>query len=386
MNLVSPRCKHFCSCGGCTAQDIPYEEQLQRKEAFVRSLFPNESEATFFPIMSSVDVWEYRNKMEFTFSQTSKGEQYLGLILKSSRGLVFNLEECFLTDAWFADTLASVRTWWRESGLHAYWHGKDKGSLRTLTLRRGITSGDRMAILTVSGNPDYALKQHHLDSFKKAIGEGVSIVLRIHQCIKGSPTQFYEMILQGPDHIREHIHGLEFHISPSAFFQPNTKTAAKLYERALELAAIDNDAVVYDLYCGIGIFGMCAARYAKKVIGIELNRDAAYDAKVNSDRLQLANFTIYAGDVGKVLQEKGSELPRPDVVIVDPPRPGLDPKAIEQLVALKPKKILYVSCNPVTQAANLTKLEEHGYVIQYIQPVDQFPHTPHVENIVVCSC
>ena len=404
-NRVEPLCKHFASCGGCSFQHIAYADQLKMKEAHVRTLFGaagqevEEKNVPFYPILPSESTWKYRNKMEYSFSQNAKGEKFLGLIMSQTRGWVFNLEECHLVDPWFADVCREVRAWWDTVPLEAYWHGTNKGALRTLTLRHGITSGDRMLILTVSGNPDYAIKKHDLDSFVALIQKvakleppaHLSIVLRIQQIAKGSPTQFYEMILSGPDFIREYVatgvgdKSLEFQISPQAFFQPNTRTASKLYAKALELAGITAESVVYDLYCGIGVFGMIATHTAKEVIGIELSPESAYDAKTNSERLELKNFKIYEGDVGKVLQEKKDELPHPDVVIVDPPRAGLDKAAISQVIGLAPKTIVYVSCNPATQVENIKVFQESGYKIKAIQPVDQFPHTPHVENIVICE-
>jgi 23S rRNA (uracil1939-C5)-methyltransferase len=399
------RCSHFGMCGGCSFQHMAYDKQLSIKEEKIKKLFsdPLFQTGRLYPIIGSPKSWNYRNKMEYSFSQNAKGDRYLGLMIANTRGYVFNLNECHLVDSWFAKTCQAARAWWEENGLLAYAHGKDSGSLRTLTLRQGASSGDRMVILTVSGNPEYALKQHDLDSFVRAMQEvaaplapaHLSLVLRIQQIAKGSPTQFYEMILSGPDYIREYVKAatqdgteqtLEFQISPQAFFQPNTTTANILYRRALELAAIHSQSVVYDLYCGIGVFGMCASLLAKKVVAIELSPESAYDAKTNSARLGLDRFTIYKGDVGKVLEEKKEELLPPDVVILDPPRAGLDERAIEEVLRLKPACIVYVSCNPATQSQNVRAFIEKGYTLESLQPVDQFPHTPHVENIVVLRC
>ncbi len=395
---VEPRCKHFASCGGCSFQHIAYQDQLTMKEKSVHDLFlPLKQESTvFYPILASQSAWNYRNKMEYSFSQNARGEKFLGLILSGTRGWVFNLEECHLVDSWFATTVKEVSAWWEQSAITAYFHGADRGTLRTLTLRHGITSGDRMVILTVSGNPEFAIKKQELDSFVSLIQKvatpelpaHLSIVLRVQQIAKGQPTQFYEMILSGPDYIRETVsvgsEQHEFRISPKAFFQPNTRTANNLYAKAIELADITAQSVVYDLYAGIGVFGMSLAHKAKEVVAIELAPDSAYDAKTNSQRLNLKNFTIYEGDVGKVLQEKQDELAKPDIVIVDPPRPGLDAKALLQIIALNPQTIVYVSCNPKTQVENIKVLLDAGYSLKAVQPVDQFPHTPHVENIAIC--
>lgn len=381
---VEPKCPHFGSCGGCSLQHMNYQAQLAWKQNKIEKLFDGH---TVHPIIASPREYGYRNKLEMSFSETRKGDSYLGLILSRTKGYVFNLKECHLAAPWFQEVVQAVRAWWLSSDLKAYAHGKDTGSLRTLALRHGVTFDDRMVILTVSGNPEFALKKEQLDGLVKAVHQvcNATVVLRIQQILKGQPTQFYEMVLAGKDYLRETIQGLEFHISPSAFFQPNSFTAELLYKRAIELAGITKDSVVYDLYCGGGSFGMCAALTAKQVYGVELNRDAAYDAKCNAERLGLTNYTILTGDVGAILKEKSAELPTPDVVIVDPPRAGLEPKACQEVLRLRAKTLLYVSCKPETQRKNMDEIAAAGYTIQHIQPVDQFPHTPHVENIVVCT-
>lgn len=404
---IQPRCVHFGVCGGCRLQQITHDKQLQFKENFVRSLFTKllTEQSQFMPILPAIDPWQYRNKMEYTFSSDSSGKKYLGLIMDSSRGQVFNLTECHLTRHWFVDGLKSVRQWWQESGLDAYHMHHDKGSLRTLIMRKGERTGDRMVVLTVSGNPDFALKKSQLESFVAFVRAAIepinptsylSIFLRIQQIGKGMATNMYEMLLYGPDHIRESLQiqvdpkepprELAFHISPSAFFQPNSLQAERLYAQALRLAEIPKDAVVYDLYCGTGTLGLCIAPHVKQVIGVELSPESALDARQNAQRNNCSNMTIFTGAVHHVLgQISNQNLPLPDVVMVDPPRPGLDKEVIDQIVAMNPKKILYISCNPVTQAENIADFTQQGYRIVAMQPVDQFPQTYHVENIAVLA-
>lgn len=388
---VLPRCAHFGSCGGCVWQHMDYQEQLRTKEARLRALFGNE--APILPIMGCSDPWQYRNKMEFSFSQDSKGNKYLGLILQGSKGRVFCLEECHLMNPWVAQTVKAISDWWLASGLLAYYLPKNLGSLRNLTVREAHSSGDRVIILTVSGNPDFALKRPELDSFVAACmsvaapheGATVSIILRIQQTIKGSQTQFFEMVLSGPAYFRERVKGLtqdfEFHLSPGSFFQPNYLLANTLYQKVLEMAELTSEKVLFDLYAGIGIFGMLASTLVKEAIAIELSADSAYDARVNGERLKLANFRIIQGDVAKVLAEEG--LPKADVAIVDPPRGGLTKAAIGNILKLSPKLLVYVSCNPTTQALDVKELMQAGMKLKSLQPIDQFPHTIHMENIAV---
>jgi len=380
---IQPQCPHFSECGGCVWQHISYDHQLKIKEEKVRSLFTPLCSIPISPIINSPSVWHYRNKMEFSFSQDKSGNTFLGLHYRRSR--VTNIHHCPITPPWMAETLNTVRTWWQTTNLTAYHPRSDSGTLLSLTLREGYTSKDKMIILTVSGNPNFAPSKHDLDCLVQCLTQNqgpLSIVLRIRQIAKGRPTQFYEMILHDPDFIREKldiaIGSLEFHISPQSFFQPNTQTAMTVYSAALQMANLSPDATVLDLYCGIGIFGMFAALKAKKSIGIELNRDAAYDATTNAKRLGLGNFSILCGDVGEMIANKKL---KPSTIIVDPPRAGLQ-KAIDQINALPASTLVYVSCNPISQAQDTAKLLASDWRVNVIQPIDQFPHTPHVENII----
>lgn len=399
-----PKCQHFGHCGGCRWQHIPYEEQLKQKEGWIQRYFTPfiQTNTDVYPIIPCDPPWQYRNKMELSFSNDKAGNRYLGLILYGTRGRVFQMEECHLTNPWVADAVKVISRWWEESGLEAYHMGRDTGALRTLTLREGQRSGDRMVMLTVSGNPAYALNQKQIKGFVEVLRQKVepllpeqklSIFLRIQQIAKGKPTQFYEMQLYGPDHIRETLYietvlgesiPLHFQISPSAFFQPNTRQAEKLYSRAIQLTKTPIDSVVYDLYCGTGTLGICMAKKAKKVIGIELSPESALDARENAKRNQLSHVTIHTGDVGRLLPNLLNDSEnQPSVVLVDPPRAGLDPRALENLLHLRPPQLTYISCNPITQAANLEILTKAGYQLRALQPVDQFPQTVHVENIAV---
>lgn len=376
--LLQMFCPHVHECGGCRFQQTDYSLQLEQKQAVVAEAFKPHP---VNPIIPCLDPWRYRNKMEFSFSQNKAGDRFLGLILKGSRGKVFNLNECLIASPWFAKTVASIREWWTKIDLRAYHFHKGEGSLRTLILREGKRTGDKMAMLTVSGDPRYALKRAEIDAFIAAIGDpSISLFLRIQQCIKGSPTQFYEMHLQGPAHIREELviggRRLSFLVSPTSFFQPNTLQAEVLYATALSL--IEPQGHVFDLYAGTATIGMIMAQKAEKVTAVELNPHAVFDAKANAELNSISNLEIICGDVGKVLNDINT---KPDLVVVDPPRAGLDAAALQHLERLQPRQVLYVSCNPATQAVNIAALPD--YRIVHIQPVDQFPHTPHIENIVL---
>lgn len=399
-----PRCTHFGSCGGCIWQHMPYARQLKIKDEQIRKLFCNsDKEAVYHPIIPCSPPWQYRNKMEFSFSQNKMGTRFLGLLLAGGKGKVFNNSECHLANSWFVTAAEIVKKWWESTDLEAYHHSQDRGSLRNLTLREGLRTGDRMVTLLVSGNPDYALKQSHLQSFLHSVrtnlqpaGEGrLSVFVRIQQIAKGHPTQYYEMHLAGPDHICEELfiensagesQSFRFTISPTSFFQPNTAQAEKLYSRAIQMAAKAPLGEVYDLYCGTATLGVLLAPHARSVLGVEICKEAILDARANIQNNHLSNIEVVAGDVGAVLaaRKEGGRSTSPELLLLDPPRVGLDEQAMQQVLHLAAEKILYISCNPRTQAANIERLcNEGGYVLSELQPVDQFPHTIHVENIAL---
>jgi 23S rRNA (uracil1939-C5)-methyltransferase len=396
---VQPRCPHVPHCGGCTWQQMDYSFQLEEKERRVKAAFAELIDAhtpECNPIIPCDEPWGYRNKMEFSFSQNRAGERFLGLVLAGSKGHVLNLKECHLVSDWFMPLLKHVRVWWEESGLAAYGMN-DTGTLRTLIVREGKRSGDKLVMLTVSGNPAFPLSKIELTRFIDAVKASVrqeewarlSIFLRVQQILKGSPTQFFEMHLHGPDHLLEKMQignappkELVFKISPTSFFQPNTFQAEKLYSEALKMVSFPKKHVL-DLYAGTATLGIAMAIQAEKVTAIEINPHACFDAESNKELNHLSNLEILCGDVGKKLEEirKRPDFVPPDLIVVDPPRTGLDSVALDQLKSLRPKEILYVSCNYETQAANVQEICKAGYRLAKMQPLDQFPHTPHIENI-----
>ena len=391
---VPQRCAHFGACGGCRWQHIPYQKQLAIKEQWLlRHFQPILEETKISPIVPCEPPWQYRNKMEFSFSQDAKGEQYLGLMLQGRQQKVVTLQECHLTKPWFIETLQAVRTWWKDTGLDAYRPYSDSGSLRTLTLREGIRTGDKLAMLTVSGNPEYPLTREALDSLVRTLGTQMSLFLRVQQSLKGRPTQFFEMHLAGPDHITEQLQVrlrpyeaptlINCHISPSAFFQPNTLQAEKLYSLALQMVPLTEESIVCDLFCGTGTLGLAAARRVKEVIGVELSPESALDARENAKRNNIDNIEIITGDAAQVLSnlKATGRITQVNLVMVDPPRSGLSPQMIEALLSVGAADLLYISCHPKTQARDLAIILKAGYRLVAMQPVDQFPQTIHIENI-----
>lgn len=366
-------------CGGCQQQDVPYSEQLSKKQTHIETLFNHPAR----PIIPCDPPWHYRNKMEFSFSQNKAGDRFCGLIMKASRGKVFNLKECLIAPSWFATTLKQVYDWWLGTPLEAFHLHRGTGSLRTVTLRAAQNTDEKMVMLTVSSNPSYPVSKTFLKSFQEAVGDEASIFLQVHQAIKGQPTQFYEILLQGEPHFHEEleINGrrLRFALSPTSFFQPNTAQAQKIYTQALSLAGVRSEDHVLDLYAGISTLGLIFAPYAAKVTSVEINPHAVFDAKLNAQLNQISNLTPLCGDAAALL----GSLSKVDIALVDPPRSGLHPQAVAQLEKLTPRTIVYISCNPLTQAADIAKLT--SYRLAELQPIDQFPHTAHVENIALLT-
>lgn len=398
---VQPHCVHVPQCGGCTWQQMDYQAQLKEKEQRIQKIFAEMIQihrTECKPIIACDEPWGYRNKMEFSFSQNRAGQRFLGLMIAGSKGHVMNLKECHLISPWVIPLLNQIRSWWEQSGLLAY-RMDNTGTLRTVIIREGKRTGDKLIMLTVSGNPVYSISKSNLNGFIEAVKAStpkqqwprLSIFLRIQQICKNAPTQFFEMHLHGPDHLLEKMHlfldkpiELTFKISPTSFFQPNSFQAEKLYTEALNMLTFPKKHIL-DLYAGTATLGIAMAAYAEKVTAIELNPHACFDAESNKALNQLNHLEILCGDVSHQLQQlqARSDFVPPDLVVIDPPRTGLDAKALDHLNALQPKEILYISCNPETQASNIQMISKMGYRLARMQAVDQFPHTPHIENIAL---
>jgi len=367
---IEPRCLDANSCGGCAWQHITMEAQLREKQQRIETLFPDQFVQ---PITPCEKPFHYRNKMEFTFSQNKEGEKFLGLIKTGSRHVI-NLNECHLISPWMNEMLNTVRTWWQNTSLEAYRPMRDEGTLQVLTLREGIRTGEGMVNLQVSANSHYSMSHSLIESFKNLTGPA-STYLTLRKIAKGTPTQLFEMHLSGPESLREELHidrPYKFNISPQSFFQPNTLGTEVLYKTLINLANFKKTDRVLDLYCGIGSIGLCLASQVEKVIGVELNKGSVLDGRENLALNNIKNMELFHSDAEAYRLD-----PNIDVTIIDPPRAGLG-----TLTPTSPK-VVYISCNPATQATDIERLQTHGYQIKAIQPVDQFPHTPHIENIII---
>jgi 23S rRNA (uracil1939-C5)-methyltransferase len=400
---IEPLCQHFGSCGGCAFQFISYADQLKIKEQHARDSITRLGgfdEAIVKPIIGCEEPWYYRNKMEFSFSRELKpggqGRLTLGLHERRRHHDVTELTRCLLMNSYVGPLVSEVRDFCRAKD--------EQGQLKelkllSLTIREGKNSGEVMVNLSAeNGQPEFLQEftiflRNAFDKYAqvpvlKAPAKPIhltSVYFTQTINIKGKPKKIIEQPLWGKEYINESLKiadgmELKFRISPRSFFQPNTRQAEKLYGLVMEAAAPKKHETVFDLFCGAGTIGCFCALKAGKVFGIELNESAIRDARDNAADNNIKNIEFIAGEVGKVTPTIGF---KPDTVIVDPPRGGLDGQAFEQVTGLEPARIVYVSCNPSTLARDLALLQKTGYTLLSVQPVDMFPQTYHIECVAV---
>lgn len=395
---IEPVCQHFGLCGGCKWQIMPYEKQLYYKQKQVYDNFKHLGKFEFpeiQPIIGSEKQYFYRNKLEFTFSnlrwlddedrrRQEAGEKIvpegLGFHIPGKFDKVLDIQKCHLQ----ADPANAIRLAIKEYALQHqipfYNVRLHEGVLRNLIIRNSST-GELMVIviMTVKNEQTMALMQFIADKFP----EITSLQYCINTKFNDSITDLEIIPYKGKPFMMEEMEGLKFKVGPVSFYQTNNPQAYNLYKTAREFAQIGADDIVYDLYTGSGTIANFVARQAKLVVGIEYVDEAIVNAKENSQVNGITNTRFFAGDMAKVftadfIRENGT----PDIVITDPPRAGMHEKVVEQLLSIAPKRIVYVSCNPATQARDLTLLCAN-YKVTRVQPVDMFPHTHHVENVVL---
>lgn len=382
---IQAKCKHFSVCGGCTWQFLSYEDQLLYKQQIVQESLEHIGgfqTLTISPILGCESPWSYRNKMEFSTALDNNGQVDLGLHPKGYHYDVFTLTECYLPSPRYAELVQVLRSWCREENILPYEPKTNTGFLKNVMIRHNQTGQIMINFVTVAGKFPETVTLRSLLA-------GLDIVSVLHTqviAVRGKPTTKKSEKQWGQDYLEEALQlpapwgKLEFRIYPEAFFQPNPKQAQLLYATALNLADIQTDDIFLDLYCGTGTLGLFASKKATQVYGIDNVADAIKSAEENAQKNKVTNAQFFVGDAATILKE---EQLHPTVAIVDPPRAGMSSDAIEIFAQLKLRKLVYISCNPTTQARDLKLLCEQGYQLQTIQPVDMFPHTYHIENIVV---
>lgn len=380
------KCPHFGVCGGCSSQTIPYEKQLELKVEQVKDLFKDAEVPTgeFLGIETSPIQWEYRNKMEYTFGDEEKGgELTLGMHMKGKSFGIVNVDKCVLVDEDFRNILDTTVRYFREKGLPFYKIMPRTGYLRYLVVRKSVKTEEILVNLVTTTQIDFDLTEFtELIKGLNLKGKLKSIIHTESDALSEAVIPEKVNILYGDDFITENLLGLNFKISPFSFFQTNSLGAEKLYSIVRDFMGAADNKVVFDLYCGTGTIGQIAAGKASKVIGIELIEEAAMAANENAKLNGLNNCNFIAGDVAKVIK---TVKDKPDIIILDPPRSGVHPKALDYVIKFNAPQIIYVSCNPKTLVTDLKVLEAKGYEIEKTLLMDMFPNTPHVETVALLS-
>ena len=408
---ATPFCQHFGVCGGCKWQNLPYEEQLKFKQQQVYDQLHRIGKVElpeFQPILGSVQTQEYRNKPDYGCankryltkeeiaslpndeSQSLKDVPAIGFHITGAFDKILPIEKCWLMDDLHNQIRNSARDYAIEHGISFFDLRAQVGLLRDIIIRNSA-SGEWMVIFQF--HYDHTTPETLAESKEQATGllqyiadkymDITSLLYLDNQKCNDTIGDQEILVFKGNDHIYELMEDLKFKVGPKSFYQTNTEQAYHLYSVAREFAGLTGDEMVYDLYTGTGTIANFVARKARQVVGIEYVPEAIEDAKINSELNGITNTLFYAGDMKDILNDEFiAEHGRPDVIITDPPRAGMHPDVVKTILRAAPQRIVYVSCNPATQARDLQELDE-AYRVVAVQPVDMFPHTPHVENVVL---
>jgi 23S rRNA (uracil1939-C5)-methyltransferase len=392
----TPFCSHFQYCGGCKYQHIQYKEQIRQKERTVRDALHRIGKVEvgeFLPILGAEETRYYRNKLEFSFSNkkwltpeqlntgVSNREDVLGFHRAGAFDKIINISECFLQPEPSNNLRNTLRKIGKDQGLSFYDARTHKGFLRNVVLRI-TTLGQSMMIMAFGSHDEPAMQ-----SFFEEVMHEFPNLTSIYSCVNTKVNDFLGDLpmdhVHGSEWVEEQLGSVRFRIGPKSFFQTNTRQAERLYGRIAEFAELTGNENVYDLYTGLGSIALFLANSCRQVVGIEEIERAIDDARVNAQINQINNAVFYAGDVRDILSaDFAHRHGAPDLIVTDPPRAGMHPDVIQLLAELNAPKIVYVSCNPATQARDLSMLSEQ-YRVEKVQPVDMFPHTHHIETVAL---
>ncbi len=379
-------CPHREFCGGCIYQDVPYENQLAEKEREVRRLLEAKgvTPEKIDKIEGCPSAYCYRNKMEYTFGDFVKdGEMTLGMHRKKNFMSIVTVDRCQLVDPDFNIILKAVLDFSVEKGYTFYHKRSHSGLLRNLIIRKGIRTGELLVNIVTTSEEGFDEDKFTEMLLSLTLNNEIVGILRTYcDSLADAVVPDSLKTLYGRDYYMERLLGLNFKVSAFSFFQTNVEAAERLYTEALALVDSFEGKKAFDLYCGTGTISQVLALKAKEVLGIELVEEAVDAARENAALNGLDNCRFIAGDVFKVLNEVSD---KPDVIVVDPPRVGIQPKALDKIISYGVKEIIYISCNPKTLAENLRYLDYYGYKCRYLKPFDNFPMTKHTECIALLS-
>lgn len=393
---VEPFCEHFGVCGGCKWQHLPYEFQLQCKQQQVVDAMERIAKVdipAINPILGSDLTKRYRNKLEFTFSnkcwltreQLESGAEFpdrnaLGFHIPGAFDKVLNINQCWLQDSISDEIRLFIRDYAVKQGYSFYDIRNNEGFMRMIMVR--VASTGEIMLVVVFSEPNQAAIDDVMGAIKERFPMITSLIYVVNLKVNDNIADQEMILYSGRDYIEEEMEGLRFRIGPKSFYQTNSRQAYELYKVARRMAGLTGNELVYDLYTGTGTIANFVSRQARQVIGIEYVPEAIEDAKLNSRVNGIDNTLFYAGDMKDVLTDAFvAQHGRPEVMIVDPPRAGMHEDVVNVILNAEPQRIVYVSCNPATQARDLAMLDVKYRVVE-IQPVDMFPHTHHVENVV----
>lgn len=365
-------------CGGCTYQGVPYQEQLKKKQKQVEELLG--SFGPVEPILGMEQPYFYRNKVHAVFDRRRDGTIVSGIYQEGSHRVV-PVESCQIEDQLADRIIGTIRRLLKSFRIAVYQEDRGFGLFRHVLIRRGFSSGQVMVVLVLA-SPIMPSKNNFVKALRREHPEITTVVLNVNDRNTSMVLGERNITLWGPGFIEDTLCGCRFRISPSSFYQVNPVQTEALYQKAVEFASLTGKERVLDAYCGIGTIGLIAARKAGQVIGVELNKGAVRDAIGNARANQISNARFYQGDAGEFMVQLARQGQPVDVVFMDPPRAGSDEPFLSSLVKLAPKRVVYISCNPETQARDLKYLTGKGYAVERVQPVDMFPMTDHTESIV----
>ena len=374
---IQPKCKICTSCGGCQYQQINYKKQLEYKTNRVKNAIKRIAhiDTKVNDCIGMKDPYHYRNKIQVPFAKDKKGNVVYGFYKENSHEII-PAKECMIEDKRAASILWDIKELIKKMGIPTYNEDNGRGILRYVLIRTSYHYDELMVVL-VTSILNFPGQRNFVDALIKLHPEITSIVENINSRHTNVILGNKEKILYGPGFIKDDILGLTFEISPSSFFQVNPEQVEVLYKTALDLIDINKEQVVLDAYSGVGTIGLIASKNAKKVISVEIVKDAHKNAIENAKRNNISNIEFHCGDAGEFINSYDGDL---DIVIMDPPRKGSDEKFLSTLINKKVPQIIYISCDPETLARDLEYLKRY-YEVNYIQPVDMFPMTAHVETI-----
>lgn len=370
-------CPLASKCGGCQLQNMTYERQLRWKQARSEILLKKFGKVSKIVGMDS--PYHYRNKVQAAFGRTKSGKIISG-VYQSGTHRIVNVDSCMTEDETADKIIVDIRSMLPEFRIKTYDEDRNFGFLRHVLVKRGFSSGEVMVVL-VGADPRFPMKNKFTDALLKKHPEITTVIFNINPGKTNLVLGKREEILFGSGYIEDTLCGCTFRISSRSFYQINPVQTEKLYNKAMELAQLNENTSVIDAYCGIGTIGLVAAKTAGNVIGVELNPDAVKDAISNAKANNAENAHFYCADAGDFMEELAMQGEKTDVVFMDPPRAGSTKKFIDSVVKMSPERVVYISCNPETLARDLEYFIRKNYQVKRICPYDMFPQTNHIECI-----